>query len=115
MCGYISALNSYFGLRGYGTASWEGGGAACAHKRIKGEDNNSGSSTLGGSKRNVDDALDGYGATCGKCGARRIDHQIGLESTPEAYVAKLVDVFREVRRLLRDDGVLFLNLGDSYA
>jgi DNA modification methylase len=41
--------------------------------------------------------------------------QIGLEETPEAYVAKLVDVFREVRRVLRDDGVLWLNLGDSYA
>jgi len=40
--------------------------------------------------------------------------QIGLEETPEAYVAKLVDVFREVRRLLKDDGTLWLNLGDSY-
>ena len=43
------------------------------------------------------------------------DGQIGLESTPEAYVARMVEVFREVRRILRDDGVLFLNLGDSYA
>jgi DNA modification methylase len=42
------------------------------------------------------------------------DGQIGLESTPEAYVARMVEVFREVRRILRDDGVLFLNLGDSY-
>ena len=41
--------------------------------------------------------------------------QIGLEETPEAYVAKLVDVFREVRRVLCDDGTLWLNLGDSYA
>ena len=41
--------------------------------------------------------------------------QIGLEETPEAYVAKLVDVFREVRRVLRDDGTLWVNLGDSYA
>jgi DNA modification methylase len=43
------------------------------------------------------------------------DGQIGLEQTPEAYAAELVQVFREVRRVLRDDGVLFLNLGDSYA
>lgn len=42
------------------------------------------------------------------------DGQIGLEQTPEEYVAKLVEVFREVRRVLRDDGTLFLNLGDSY-
>jgi DNA modification methylase len=42
------------------------------------------------------------------------DGQIGLEETPEAYVAKLVEVFREVRRVLRDDGTVWLNLGDSY-
>lgn len=40
--------------------------------------------------------------------------EIGLESTPDAYVAELVAVFREVRRVLRDDGTLWLNLGDSY-
>jgi DNA modification methylase len=40
--------------------------------------------------------------------------QIGLEQTPEAYVAELVEVFREVRRVLADDGTLWLNLGDSY-
>jgi DNA modification methylase len=41
--------------------------------------------------------------------------QIGLEPTPEQYVTELVGVFREVRRVLRDDGLLWLNLGDSYA
>jgi DNA modification methylase len=40
--------------------------------------------------------------------------QIGLEQTPEEYVAKMVDVFRGVKRVLRDDGTLWLNLGDSY-
>ena len=44
-----------------------------------------------------------------------VDGQIGLEETPDAYVARLVDVFREVRRVLRDDGTVFINLGDSYA
>jgi DNA modification methylase len=43
------------------------------------------------------------------------DEQIGLESTPEDYVARMVEVFREVRRVLVDDGTLWLNLGDSYA
>ena len=43
-----------------------------------------------------------------------MDGQIGLESTPDAFVARLVEVFREVRRVLRDDGTLWLNLGDSY-
>lgn len=42
------------------------------------------------------------------------DGQIGLEQTPEAFVAELVAVFREVRRVLRPDGTLWLNLGDSY-
>lgn len=41
--------------------------------------------------------------------------QIGLERTPEEYVARMVEVFREVRRVLKPDGVLWLNLGDSYA
>lgn len=41
--------------------------------------------------------------------------QIGLEQTPEAYIAKLVDVFREVRRVLTDDGTLWINIADSYA
>lgn len=43
------------------------------------------------------------------------DDQLGLEPTPEEYVENLVAVFREVRRVLRDDGTLWLNLGDSYA
>ena len=43
------------------------------------------------------------------------DGQIGLEATPAEFVAQMVAVFREVRRTLRDDGVLWLNLGDSYA
>lgn len=43
-----------------------------------------------------------------------VDGQIGLEQTPEEYVTKMVEVFREVRRVLRDDGTLWLNLGDSY-
>jgi DNA modification methylase len=51
------------------------------------------------------------GSFCG-CGSWR--GALGLEPTPELYTAHLVDVFREVRRVLRDDGTLWLNLGDSY-
>ena len=43
------------------------------------------------------------------------DGQLGLEKTPEEYVQKMVQVFREVNRVLRKDGTLWLNLGDSYA
>jgi len=44
-----------------------------------------------------------------------VEDQIGLEDSPSEYIAKLVEVFREVRRLLRNDGTLWLNLGDSYS
>ncbi len=51
--------------------------------------------------------------TCSKCSAWK--GQLGLEPTPEMYVEHLVGIFREVRRVLRDDGTLWLNLGDTYA
>ena len=44
-----------------------------------------------------------------------IDGQIGLEETTDAFVARLIEVFREVHRVLSDDGTLWVNLGDSYA
>lgn len=44
-----------------------------------------------------------------------VDGQIGLETTPAEFIARLVAVFREVRRVLRDDGTLWVNMGDSYA
>jgi len=44
-----------------------------------------------------------------------VDDQLGLEATPEAYVANMVSVFQEVKRVLRKDGTVWLNLGDSYA
>jgi DNA modification methylase len=44
-----------------------------------------------------------------------MSEQIGLESSPDAYIASMVDVFRDIRHILRDDGVVWLNLGDSYA
>ena len=43
-----------------------------------------------------------------------VDGQLGLEATPEEFVENMVDVFREVKRVLRNDGTLWLNLGDSY-
>ena len=44
-----------------------------------------------------------------------VDGQIGLEESPVEYIAKLLTVFREVRRVLRSDGTLWVNIGDSYA
>ncbi len=45
----------------------------------------------------------------------QIDGQIGLEKTPDLFVSRLVNVFREVRRVLKDDGTLWINIGDSFA
>jgi DNA modification methylase len=101
----------YFGLRDYGTAQWEGGGADCDHKQKSGGER--GSLLQGGDQRGRSEYA--YRDTCRKCGASRIDQQLGLEQTPDEYVAQMVSVFREVRRVLRDDGTLWLNLGDSYA
>lgn len=100
----------YYGLRDYGTASWEGGDPNCDHKpKFK----KSVSATVGNDVKDIGKLY--YQDVCKKCGAIRVDKQIGIEHTPEEYVQKLVEVFREVKRVLRPDGTLWLNLGDSYA
>lgn len=103
----------YWGLRDYGTATWDGGDPDCDHK--PGNQRRVGATTLLGNTATSGHQQEGYRGACQKCGARRIDSQIGLEATPQQYVARLVEVFEEVRRVLRDDGTLWLNLGDSYA
>lgn len=105
----------YFGLRDYGTASWEGGDPECDHRKVSDTAGAVATSTLGGGKKTTGHQQEGYREYCGRCGAKRVDNQIGLESSLDAYVAELVGVFREVKRVLRDDGTLWLNLGDSYA
>lgn len=99
----------YYGLRDYGTAEWEGGDPECDHSASHPDGGERGNRTTPDGRGGV------YKSVCHKCGSIRKDSQIGLEETPDAYVAKLVAVFREVRRVLRDDGTLWLNLGDSYA
>ena len=102
----------YWGLRDYGTAKWEGGSDECDHTYQKGGRNPETSSVQLGNKGTT---FSQYEHICKKCGATRVDKQLGLESTPEEYVSKMVEIFREVRRVLRKDGTLWLNLGDSYA
>jgi DNA modification methylase len=100
----------YFGLRDYGTGQWEGGDPECKHgvSRWEGPKQTQGAQSGHASKA---DRLSRH--VCA-CGAARIDRQIGLESTPDEFVAAMVEVFREVKRVLRDDGTLWLNIGDSY-
>lgn len=121
----------YWGLRDYGTATWESGDPLafpCAHidevaaaeqrRNRKGLANNANENDGGNRSREVQNGIDKafqYKNVCCKCGAIRIDNQLGLEKTPEEYVANMVKVFRLVWELLTDDGTLWLNLGDSYA
>jgi DNA modification methylase len=105
----------YWGLRDYGTATWEGGDPECDHKKP-------GATKLFGNpefnenrpSREATDTV-GYRDICGKCGATRIDAQVGLEATPEAYTARMVALFALVQSVLRDDGTCWVNIGDSYA
>lgn len=113
----------YFGLRDYGTASWDGGDAACEHKKYTDEQVKRAiaTSTLwpnrdGKSGQSANShQQEGYRSVCGRCGARRVDLQIGQEETPQDFVESIVTVMREAWRILADDGTLWLNLGDSYA
>jgi len=137
----------YWGLRDYGTGTWEGGDAACDH--LKGVVPRTGDqpgrrfSTLGHNPERPDTTTaqsdHQFKDTCGKCGAKRTDHQLGNEALPDCgqllevepglfqrsncaerdwasacHVCRMVLVFRGVRRVLRDDGVVWLNYGDSY-
>ena len=107
----------YYGLRDYGTATWEGGDPECDHQRppLGGSGESSVVSSDANGAKKAACRTQQYRETCGRCGAVRIDQQIGLEDTPENYVAKLVGVFREVRRIMRPDATLWLNIADSYA
>lgn len=104
----------YFGLRDYGTATWVGGDPNCPHFRQSkfNADCSTGHKAQGDSSSAVGDSI--YKSVCPLCGAVRVDEQIGLEETPEEYVSRLVEVFHEVKRVLKNDGTLWLNLGDSY-
>jgi DNA modification methylase len=102
----------YYGLRDYGTGTWEGGDPNCSHKR----DSKTSDKCITGHV-NLEGAVgDGiYKDVCPRCNAKRKDLQIGLEQTPEDYIKEMVNVFRLVKDLLTDDGVIWVNIGDSYS
>jgi hypothetical protein len=85
----------FWSLRDYGTGAWVDGDAGCGHRLP--------------ARRRVD------GAMCPRCGAMWSDPQYGLEATIEQYMARLVGVFDQVRRVLSPTGTCWLNLGDSYS
>jgi len=106
----------FWGLRDYGTANWTGGSENCDHSSAKEKsryDYSLKTSPIQDGSRKGTDAPK-WKKECPDCGAVKIDSQIGLEETPEEYVIKMVEVFREIKRVLKKDGTVWLNLGDSY-
>ena len=97
----------YWGLRDYGNGKWIGGDPNCSH--IAGKSRNDADREFG----TKETLTVQYRDVCKDCGAVREDNQIGMEASPEEYVRKIVRTFQEVKRVLRDDGTLWLNLGDS--
>jgi len=100
----------YYNLRDYGTATWTGGDENCDHKvgRFEYKVSSKQKSNSGSSGHQAKDK-------CPKCGAKRKDNQIGLEDSLEDYIEQLCLVFDEVYRVTKDDGTLWLNIGDCYA
>ena len=105
----------YYGLRDYNTGTWVGGDPKCPHKRLSKISKDTATGHMGMYEQGdvVGDAI--YKKHCPLCGAVRKDEQIGLEESPHQFVANLVKVFRKVKRVLRNDGTAWLNLGDTYS
>lgn len=107
----------YYNLRQYeGTMAYEGGDPTCDHvanpnatKIFGNPDFNINRPSRGKAKM-----ADYYAPVCPKCGALRVDNQIGNEATPQAYVDNIVAIFREIKRVLHPQGTAWLNLGDSH-
>jgi DNA modification methylase len=102
----------YWSLRDYGTAGWEGGDPNCDH--ITGRANRTITNKSNKQSTNSGSWASETRDKCPKCGATRIDQQLGLEKTPELYIEKMVAGFREVRRIMRPDGTLWLNIGYKF-
>lgn len=107
----------YWGLRDYGTGEWVGGDPNCDHRSpTMREGRNEDRPLLAGSAAsNREQLLLAHRSVCALCGAVKVDRQLGLEPTLAEHIDALVAVFREVRRVLRSDGTLWLNYGDCFA
>ena len=105
----------YWGLRDYGLGQWEGGDAECGHTRELDHQVSLRTSTINYARSTGHTEEPWPGGVCDLCGAVQQTAGIGLEPTLGEWVQNIVAVMREVRRVLRDDGTLWLNLGDAYS
>jgi len=116
----ITTSPPYFALRAYGTEHQIfGGDPDCDHtwsEEIPGSSR--GGSGPGSKEKRSEDTKSSYGRAaargnfCTSCGSWR--GELGLEPTPDLFVRHMVQVFREVKRVLREDGTVFLNIADTY-
>lgn len=108
----------FWGLRDYGTGAWDGGDPACDHERPATNMNAGFNERWGkgaGQRKQETKSNGQYAGSCPRCGATRVDRQIGMEATPEEWAAGVVAVMEEVRRVLRPHGCALVECGDSYA
>ena len=108
----------YWGLRDYGTANWTGGDEACEHIKDASKTKKFGNDEFNKNRPSREATkLPGYyyKDLCELCGATFEDNQIGLEQSPDDFIEQLCIVFDEVWRVLKDDGTIWVNLGDSYS
>lgn len=115
----------YYGLRCYGTEPqvWDGN-ADCKHEwgetspyakqdTRTPEQKRSQGATVGNSVNSIGFAVGSSGQFCQLCGSWK--GELGLEPTVQLFISHLIEIFREVKRVLKADGVCFVNLGDSYS
>ena len=108
----------YWGLRDYGTANWTGGDESCEHIKDSSKTKKFGNDEFNKNRPSREATkLPGYyyKDLCESCGAIFEDNQIGLEQSPDDFIEQLCVVFDEVWRVLKDDGTIWVNLGDSYS
>lgn len=89
----------YLSIVDYGGGTWEGGRKGCDHRLPRNRQGHFQTIT---------------GDTCPLCGAKRLTHPLGMEPTLEAYLKNLCAIFDEVKRVLKDTGSLWVNIGDLY-
>lgn len=106
----------YWGLRDYGTASWEGGEIPdCKHDAAKEKSRYDYSmDTSPNQSQNKGTDAPRWKPVCPTCKAKKVDDQLGLEPTYQEYINKLCDIFDGIKRVLKPTGTCWVNLGDTY-
>lgn len=103
----------YYNLRDYLTGTWSGGDSNCKHLAPPRGGRNP--ETAGKQLTNEGTLNYQFQHKCETCGAIREDYQMGLEQSPKEYVDNMVVLFKEIRIVLKNDAIIWIVIGDSYA